>query len=104
MAIPYRTLEQRKEALRKANEFRSSKARLKKDLKQEKVKLDQLIKSQNEIFLNMKARELLQSIPGVGEFSARKILNDCKIKPTRKIGALGKRQKSCLWEILGVSG
>lgn len=103
MAIPQRSIDERREALKKANSFRSSKAQLKKDLKSQKIGVEQLIKAQDEIFLNMKAKELLQSLPGIGEFSARKILEQCRIKPSRKVGALGKRQKSCLWQTLGIT-
>lgn len=89
-------------ALIKANAFRSTKAKMKKDLKNGKVSAQELLRGDDEIFLSMKTKEMLQSLPGIGEFSARRLLDECRIKPNRKIGALGKRQQAALWQALGV--
>ena len=92
-AVPERTDEQRMRALRRANEIRSARAQLKRDLKAGKVKIEQLLRDPPEYVLSAKAFDMIVAVPKYGRVKANKILTQCRISPSKTIGGLSERQR-----------
>jgi hypothetical protein len=92
-AVPERTHEQRMRALRRANEIRTARAQLKRDLKAGKARIEQLLGDPPEYVLSAKAFDMIIAVPKYGRVKANKILNQCRISPSKTIGGLSERQR-----------
>jgi hypothetical protein len=92
-AVPERTHEQRMRALRRANEIRSSRAKLKRDLKAGKVTVESLLRDPPDYVLSAKAFDMILAVPKYGRVKANKILTQCRISPSKTIGGLSARQR-----------
>ena len=90
---PERSLTQRKDALKKANDIRSKRARLKKDIKARRVKIDELLRDPPEYLNSAKVSELLMTVPKYGRVKVQRALNHCRISPSKTIGGLSQRQR-----------
>jgi hypothetical protein len=99
-AVPERTHEQRMKALRRANAIRSSRAKLKRDLKAGKVKIETLLLDPPEYVLSAKAFDMILAVPKYGRVKANKILTQCRISPSKTIGGLSERQRAELVQFL----
>ena len=80
-------------ALRRANEIRSARAQLKRDLKAGKVRIGQLLLDPPEYVLSAKAFDMIVAVPKYGRVKANKILTQCRISPSKTIGGLSERQR-----------
>ena len=92
-AVPELTHEQRMRALRRANEIRSRRAQLKRDLKAGKVKVESLLHDPPDYVLSAKAFDMILAVPKYGRVKANKILCQCRISPSKTIGGLSARQR-----------
>ena len=92
-AVPERTHEQRMRALTRANEIRSRRAQLKRDLKAGKAKIETLLLDPPEYVLSAKAFDMILAVPKYGRVKANKILTQCRISPSKTIGGLSERQR-----------
>jgi hypothetical protein len=99
-AVPERTHEQRMRALRRANEIRSARARLKRDLKGGKAQIEKLLLDPPEYVLSAKAFDMILAVPKYGRVKANKILSQCRISPSKTIGGLSERQRTELVHLL----
>ena len=81
-------------ALRRANEIRTARAQLKRDLKAGKVKIEQLLRDPPEYVLSAKAFDMIVAVPKYGRVKANKILTQCRISPSKTIGGLSERQRA----------
>ena len=93
-AAPERSLDQRMEALRRANDIRSKRAQLKRDLKGGKVRIQTLLMDPPEYVLTAKVFDMLLAVPKYGRVKTNRILNTCRISPSKTIGGLSERQRS----------
>src|SRR5688572_31417015 len=93
-AVPERTHDQRMRALRRANEIRTQRAKLKRDLKAGKVKVEQLLLDPPEWVESAKAFDMLLAVPKYGRVKANKVLSQCRISPSKTIGGLSARQRA----------
>jgi hypothetical protein len=93
-AVPERTHAQRLRALRRANEIRSRRAKLKRDLKAGKVKVEVLLRDPPDYVLSAKAFDMILAVPKYGRVKANKILTQCRISPSKTIGGLSARQRA----------
>jgi hypothetical protein len=93
-AAPERSLDQRMEALRRANDIRSKRAQLKRDLKATKVKIQTLLMDPPEYVLTAKVIDMLMAVPKYGRVKTNRILNQCRISPSKTIGGLSERQRA----------
>ncbi len=87
-------------ALRRANEIRTRRAQLKRDLKAGKVKIEQLLLDPPEYVLSAKAFDMILAVPKYGRVKANKILVSCRISPSKTIGGLSPRQRTELVSML----
>ena len=99
-AVPERTSAQRMKALNKANEIRTARAQLKRDLKAGKVKIEKLLLSPPEYVMSAKAFDKILAVPKYGRVKANKILSQCRISPSKTIGGLSERQRAELVHML----
>ena len=100
MAVPNLSTEERAKALQKAQEMRSQRMALRKELKAGKVSLEEVLKREDEIVTRMKVKYLLESLPNVGKITAASIMDEIGINESRRVQGLGKRQMAMLLEKL----
>ena len=100
MAVPERTREQRMKALNRANEIRSARAQLKRDLKAGKARIETLLLDPPEYVLSAKVFDMILAVPKYGRVKANKILGQCRISPSKTIGGLSERQRAELVQFL----
>jgi hypothetical protein len=93
-AVPERTRDQRMRALEKANDIRTRRAQLKRDLKAGKVKVETLLLDPPEWVLSAKAFDMILAVPKYGRVKANRILSQCRISPSKTIGGLSERQRA----------
>ena len=93
IAAPERSLVQRMEALARANDIRSRRAQLKRDLKAGRQPIHELLLEPPEYLETAKVFDLLLAVPKYGRVKVNKILSQCKISPSKTIGGLSERQR-----------
>jgi hypothetical protein len=91
---PERSLTQRMDALKKGNEVRTRRARLKRDLKAGRSKIHELLLDPPEWLETAKVFDLLLAVPKYGRVKVNRILTHCRISPSKKIGGLSERQRN----------
>ncbi len=99
-ATPERSLNQRMEALARANAIRTQRAQLKRDLKGGRVSIHQLLESPPDYLETAKVFEMLLAVPKYGRVKANKVLVACRISPSKTIGGLSERQRAELVALL----
>jgi hypothetical protein len=99
-AAPERSLLQRMDALQRANEIRTRRAQLKKDLKGGRVSIHTLLTEPPEYVETAKVFDMLLAVPKYGRVKANKILQQCRISPSKTIGGLSERQRTELVSLL----
>lgn len=87
-------------ALRRANEIRTQRAQLKRDLKAGKVRIEQLLLDPPEWVQTAKTFDMIVAVPKYGRVKANKILTQCRISPSKTIGGLSERQRNELVQML----
>ncbi len=90
---PERSLHQRQEALKKANETRTQRARVKKELAAGRVQIHTLLRDPPECLLTAKVADLLLQVPKFGRVKVNRALTRCRISPSKTIGGLSQRQR-----------
>jgi hypothetical protein len=92
--VPGRTREQRLRALRLANEIRSARAKLKKELASGKIEPAQILARPPECVRTARVRDVLLALPKIGPVKAGRILADCGIAHSKTLGGLTERQRA----------
>ncbi len=82
-----RSREQRLRALRLANEIRSARAKLKKELASGEIELAQILAQPPECVQTARVRDVLLALPKIGSVKAGRILADCGITLRRRSAA-----------------
>jgi hypothetical protein len=100
VAAPERSLVQRMEALQRANEIRTQRAQLKRDLKAGRRSIHDLLLEPPGFVETAKVFDLLLAVPKYGRVKANKILQSCRISPSKTIGGLSPRQRTELVSML----
>jgi hypothetical protein len=99
-AAPERSLTQRLDALERANEVRTKRAQLKRDLKGGRESIHKLLMNPPEYVETAKVFDMLLAVPKYGRVKANKVLQQCRISPSKTIGGLSERQRSELVSML----
>lgn len=99
-APPILTLEERRAALAKAAESRKERAAFKAEIKSGQRHWLEAFTSESEAIRKMRVKELLQSLPGVGEIRALTLLERAGISHARRVQGVGKSQYENLLKIL----
>jgi hypothetical protein len=98
---PERSLGQRMDALGKANDVRSRRAALKADLKRGAVSIRDVLAAPPEFLLTAKVVDLLMAAPKCGRVKSAKIMEQCRVSPSKTIGGLSERQRTELLAYFG---
>ncbi|NLJ87003.1 MAG: hypothetical protein GX322_11320 [Firmicutes bacterium] len=102
MALPKLTPGEKLQALAKAQEMRSQRAKIRVRLKSGEMTLREVLaNSDNEVIGRMRVSYLLQSLPQVGKVTSRRIMKEIGIHENRRVQGLGKRQVEALMEKFG---
>ena len=96
---PLRSLDQRMDALKRANDVRVKRAQLKKDLKEGKVRVELILGSPPEYVETAKVIDILMAVPKFGRVKAARFLNTCRISQSKTVGGLSDRQRA---ELIGL--
>jgi hypothetical protein len=96
---PLRSLDQRMEALKRANDIRVRRAKLKKDLKTGSVQIEQILSNPPEFVSTAKVFDILMAVPKFGRVKASRFLNQCRISQSKTVGGLSERQRT---ELIGL--
>ena len=99
-AAPERSLVQRIDALQRANEIRTKRAQLKRDLKGGRTSIHDLLSNPPDYLETAKVFDMLLAVPKYGRVKANKILVQCRISPSKTIGGLSERQRNELVSLL----
>jgi hypothetical protein len=99
-AAPERSLNQRMDALQRANHIRTQRAALKRDMKAGRVSIVALLVDPPEYLETAKVLDMLLAVPKVGRVKANKVLQQCRVSPSKTIGGLSERQRAELVELM----
>jgi hypothetical protein len=96
---PLRSLDQRMEALKRANDIRVRRAKLKKDLKDGRAQIEEILTDPPEFVSTAKVFDMLMAVPKFGRVKAARFLNQCRISQSKTVGGLSERQRT---ELVGL--
>jgi hypothetical protein len=99
-AAPERSTVQRMEALGRANEIRTKRATLKRDLKAGRASIHLLLLDPPDYVETAKVFDMLLVVPKYGRVKVNKVLMVCRISPSKTIGGLSERQRAELISML----
>ena len=91
---PVRSLDQRMEALKRANDIRVKRAQLKKNLKSGEVSIEEILREPPEYVGTAKVFDMLMAVPKFGRVKAARLLNQCRISQSKTVGGLSERQRA----------
>lgn len=98
-----RTLEQRLAALERANEIRTRRAQLKRDVRAG-IPFMALVWEPPDWLLTMQVYDLLLAVPKLGKRKAEQIMRRLRISHQKTVGGLSERQRVDLLSELGRRG
>ena len=96
---PVRSLDQRMDALKRANDIRVKRAQLKKDLKDGRVQVEKILQNPPDYVSTAKVIDILMAVPKFGRVKAARFLNTCRISQSKTVGGLSERQRA---ELVGL--
>src|SRR3954453_7937444 len=91
---PARSLDQRMEALRRANDIRVKRAQLKKDLKDGRVSIEKILLNPPEYGSTAKGFDMLMAAPNLGGVTPTRFLNLGRTSQSKTVGGLSERKRS----------
>lgn len=97
---PVRSHEQRMDALKRANDIRSKRAQLKKELKSGDKDIIEVLSNPPEYLKTAKVIDLVLVVPKYGRVKATRILTRCRVSQSKTVGGLSDRQRAELIEAL----
>lgn len=100
VVTPERSLTQRLDALDRANEVRTKRAALKRDLKGRRVSIYALILDPPKYIETAKLYDFLLVVPKYGRVKVNKVFTQCRISPNKTIGGLSDRQRDEIVSLL----
>ena len=97
-SVPERSDAQRAAALEAALAARVERSRLRAELKARRLSGSDVVEGadDNRLWAGLKVTWLLESLPGVGQIRAERLLTNLGIAPSRRIQGLGSRQRTAL--------
>ena len=98
-----RSPKSRMNALRQANQVRSLRAKLKRDLREGTVRLEQILATDADYLASAEVFDLLVAVPQIGPVKAAHLLTIARISPSKTVAALSGRQRARLIELLRAS-
>lgn len=102
VVAPERSLAQRMDALKHANEIRFARAEWKRDVKAGRTPAVAGLVDPPACLESMRVVDLLVALPKVGRVKANKALVRCRISPSKTLGGMTERQRLELAAWLGL--
>jgi hypothetical protein len=81
------------DALKRANDVRTRRAQLKRDLRSGRTQIHGLLLDPPEYLQTAKVFDLMLAVPKYGRVKVNRILTQCRISPSKTIGGLSERQR-----------
>ncbi|HEY5709339.1 MAG TPA: integration host factor, actinobacterial type [Solirubrobacterales bacterium] len=100
-SAPERSLDQRVDALKRANDIRTARSKLKKDLGQGRASIETLLLDPPDYVMTAKVFDMLLASPKCGRVKTNRLMNQARISPSKTIGGLSVRQRIELVALLG---
>jgi len=97
---PERSRQQRMEALRKANDIRSERARLKERLRRGELTITDVLRDPPPCVSTAKVLDLILAVPKYGRVKANRLLEQCRVSSSKTVNGLTPRQRSALLDML----
>lgn len=97
---PDRSPSQRLEALKLANAVRTERATLKRDLKAGRIRIETVLSDPPECVHSAKVADIMLAVPRYGRVKVTKILQRCRISPSKTVIGLSERQRGELIDAL----
>jgi hypothetical protein len=97
---PERSHQQRMDALRRANDVRSERARLKESLRNGEVSITQVLLDPPVCVHTAKVLDLVLAAPKYGRVKANKLLERCRVSSSKTVNGLTPRQRKELLDML----
>lgn len=97
---PDRSLTQRLDALERANDVRTKRAQLKREVKAGRVTMHALLLEPPAYLETAKVFDILLATPKLGRVKVNKILTQCRISPSKSMGGLSERQRDEIAKLL----
>ena len=98
---PERSQQQRMDALRRANDIRSERARLKERLRTGELAIVEVLVDPPSCVHTAKVLDLLLAVPKYGRVKANRLLERCRVSPAKTVNGLTPRQRKELLDMLG---
>lgn len=100
MAVPTLSAQQRARALARAVAARRERAEIRQRLKQRHVGLAEVLDTgrTDPTIARMRVSTIIESMPGVGPATARRIMQELGIAASRRVRGLGPHQRTALLE------
>ena len=95
-----RLRKRRMTALSRANEVRSKRAKLKWQLREGEIPLEEVIAAPPDYLATAEVFDLLLAAPKIGPVKATRLLTLTRISQTKTVGQLTERQRGRLIELL----
>lgn len=99
---PERSLQQRRDALDRANAVRMQRAILKRDMKAGRTTAREVLLACPEFVETMKVFDLLLAVPKAGRVKVTKALRQLAVPPSKTVGGLSVRQREELVRLMAV--
>src|SRR3984893_11543947 len=96
---PLRSLAQRMDARKRANDVRVRRAKLKKNLKDGWIRIQAILSAPPEFVETAKVIDILMAVPKFGRVKAARFLNTCRISQSKTVGGLSERQRTELIDL-----
>ncbi|MFY9264706.1 MAG: integration host factor, actinobacterial type [Solirubrobacterales bacterium] len=93
VTTPDRSPTQRLEALKLANAVRTERASLKRDLKAGRIRVEQVLGDPPECVHSAKVADIMLAVPRYGRVKVTKVLQRCRISPSKTVIGLSERQR-----------
>jgi DNA-binding NarL/FixJ family response regulator len=100
LSVSTRSPERRMNALKQANQVRSLRAKLKRDLREGTVRLEQILATGADYLASAEVFDLLVAVPKIGPVTAAHLLTIARICPSKTVAGLSERQRARLIELL----
>jgi hypothetical protein len=89
------------DALRRANDIRSDRARLKERLRTGDLTITDVLNDPPSCVHTAKVLDLLLAVPKYGRVKANRLLERCRVSPAKTVNGLTPRQRKELLDMLG---
>ena len=97
---PERSQQQRMDALRRANDIRSERARLKEALRNGDIAIIEVLSDPPSCVATAKVLDLVLAVPKYGRVKANKLLERCRVSSSKTVNGLTPRQRKELLDML----